>query len=293
MHKTKIYVIINPVSGIGSKKSIPEKFIAKIDQEQFDVHFFITGYAGHANDIAQEAVRNKVKYVVAVGGDGTINEVARALVDSESILGIIPFGSGNGLARDLHISTNVDKAIKIFLKDNVSEIDYGVANDHVFFCTCGMGFDAIVSENFSKERLRGPLTYFKNVLGAYIDFEPENYEVIFPDGKIINEKAFLITCANTTQYGNNAFIAPRASLQDGLMNIAILKPFGMLEIPQTTIQLFSKNIDSNKNLTEIITKEAIIRRTKPGWIHIDGDPLFEEAEVRVRLVSKGLKVVAP
>lgn len=292
MEKTKIYVIINPISGIGSKKSIPERLSSQIDQQRFDLHFFITGYPGHANDIARQAVLNKVKYVVAVGGDGTVNEVARALVGSESILGIIPFGSGNGLARDLKISTRVDRAITTLKGNNICQIDYGIANEHVFFCTFGMGFDAMVSESFSKETVRGPLTYFKNVIGRYIDFEPEEYEVCVK-GNAIKEKAFLITCANATQYGNNAFIAPRASLQDGLMNIAILKPFGVLEIPQTTIQLFSKNIDNNKNLTEIITDEALIKRKSPGWIHIDGDPFYEDAEVKVRIVPKGLNVIIP
>lgn len=292
MHKKKVYVIINPISGIGSKKGLPEKIISQIDQKSFDVHFFITGYAGHANDIALDAIRNNVKYVIVVGGDGTVNEVARSLINTDCVLGIIPWGSGNGLARDLKIPRNIHSAIHVLKKEKVSQIDYGIANGHVFFCTFGMGFDAVVSENFSKESVRGPLTYFKNVIGSLIDFEPEEYEVSF-EGTTVKEKAFLITCANATQYGNNAFIAPRASLHDGLMNIAILKPFGALEIPQATIQLFSKNIDANKNLTEIITNEAVIKRKRPGWVHIDGDPLYEEAEIRVKLIPKGLKVFVP
>ncbi len=292
MQKTKIYVIINPISGVGSKKSIPEKISSQIDQQRFDLHFFITGFPGHANEIAVEAVRSKVKYVVAVGGDGTINEIARALVNTDTVLGIIPFGSGNGLARDLKIPARINKAIEVIKENNVIQIDYGVANDHIFFCTFGMGFDASVSESFAKERVRGPLVYFKNVIGRYIDYEPEEYEVICK-GETIKEKAFLITCANATQYGNNAFIAPGASLQDGLMNIAILKPLGVHEIPQATIQLFSKNIDNNKNLTEIITDEAVIKRKGPGWIHIDGDPLYEDAEISVKIIPNGLKVIVP
>lgn len=292
MEKTKIYVIINPIAGIGSKKNIPEKFISYIDQQHYDVHFFITGYPGHANDIATEAVKRKVKYIVAVGGDGTINEVAKAMVDTDSILGIIPFGSGNGLARDLNISTNIELAIKTFLKKKIIKIDYGIVNDHVFFCTCGMGFDASVSENFAKEKTRGPLKYVTNVVGTYMNYEPEEYSVTFPDGNI-TEKAFLITCANTAQYGNNAFIAPKASIQDGLMNIAILKPFGVHEIPQTAIQLFSKNIDSNKNLTEIVTSQATINRKNPGWIHVDGDPLYEDSKLNIEIRTKGLRVIVP
>ncbi len=291
--KQKIYVIINPISGMGSKDSIPRKIATHIDQHRYEVHFHITGYAGHAFEIASEAVQNGAKYVVAVGGDGTVNEVAKALVQTECVLGIIPFGSGNGLARDLHIPSQVDKAIDVLLRFKQVEIDYGVANGHTFFCTCGMGFDARVSETFAKQKIRGPIAYAKSMVETYIGLEPEMYEISFPEGTTICEKAFLVTCANATQYGNNAVIAPKADMQDGLMNVAILKPIGTLDIPKTIVQLFSRNINANHNLTEVVSNSVNIKRQKAGWIHIDGEPIFEEATVQVTLVPKGLKVIVP
>lgn len=293
MTKQKIYVIINPISGTGSKESIPTQIAQRVNQHHTELQFFLTGYPGHACEIAQKAVADNAQCVIAVGGDGTVNEVARGLIQSRTALGIIPFGSGNGLARDLHIPLNPDKAIEVATGNNfIREIDYGMANDHVFFCTCGMGFDANVSENFSKEKVRGPLMYIKNVIGTYIDYKPERYDIIYPEGHI-SEDALLVTCANATQYGNNAVIAPHANLNDGLLNIAILKPFGILDIPQTTIQLFSRNMDRSKYLTEVITSQALIRRRTEGWIHLDGDPVYEKADISIKVVPKGLKVMVP
>lgn len=291
--KENIYVIINPISGTGSKDSIPRKIATAIDQHRYQLHFFITGYAGHAFELACQAVKNGAKYVVAVGGDGTVNEVAKALVHTDCTLGIIPFGSGNGLARDLRIPIQVNRAIEVFSQFKQINIDYGTANGHTFFCTCGMGFDARVSETFAKQKIRGALAYAKSMVETYIGLEPEEYEICFPEGLTIREKTFLVTCANATQYGNNAVIAPNADMQDGLMNVAILKPFGTLDIPITIMQLFSRNINANHNLTEVLTKSVAVKRPKADWIHIDGEPIFEQATVQVTLIPKGLKVIAP
>lgn len=292
MDAKRVRVIINPISGTDSKDSIPAKIAERIDQHQTHVEFFFTGYAGHAAAIAHEAVEDGVDLVVAVGGDGTVNEVAKSLVGSSSTLGIIPFGSGNGLARDLLIPLSPEKAIDTLLHGHIRRIDYGMANEHTFFCTCGLGFDAQVSENFSRESSRGLLMYIKSVVGCYMDYKPEEYEIIYPGGRI-KEKALLVTCANASQYGNNAIIAPQASLEDGYFNLAILKPLGLLDIPQTTLQLFSHNIDQNKHLIQIKTKEAVIRRKQAGWIHVDGDPVYESEEIHLKLIPQGLQVLVP
>jgi diacylglycerol kinase (ATP) len=291
IRKKKFYVIINPISGTKSKKEIPEKFTA-FDARRYDVHIFLTGYEGHATDIAMEAVREKVDYVIAVGGDGTINEVAKVLVDTDVILGIIPSGSGNGLARDLHIPMNYDKAIEIIRENNVTKIDYGVANDNVFFCTCGVGFDALVSEKVLTQSSRGKLMYAKSMLEVFFNYKPESYKVISPDG-IFEDKAFLVTCANASQYGNNGFIAPHANIQDGKMNIAILKPFPTIDAAKTAIQLVSKNISNNSKLVEILTSEALIKRKKPGVMHLDGNAIQTDKDICVRIVHKGLNVLVP
>lgn len=289
--KKKVYVIINPISGTKSKKNVPEKFSA-LDAHEYDVHIFLTGYEGHATQIANNAVQESVDYVIAVGGDGTINEIAKVLVNTNVILGIIPSGSGNGLARDLHIPMNYDRAIEIILDQNVSQIDYGIANDNIFFCTCGVGFDALVSEKVLNQSSRGKIMYAKSMLEVYLGYKPEEYEVISEAGRF-KDKAFLITCANASQYGNNGFIAPHADIQDGKMNIAILKPFPVINAAKTAIQLVSKNIANNSSLVEILTTEALIKRKKKGVMHLDGNAIDTDKDIRVRIIHKGLNVFVP
>lgn len=290
-HKKKVYVIINPVSGTGSKKDVPNK-MSVLDPKKYDVRFIITRYAGHATEIAHEAVNNKIDYVIAVGGDGTVNEVARALVDTDVIFGIIPSGSGNGLARELHVPLNIKKAIEVLCEDNVEKIDYGIANDEIFFCTCGVGFDAVISEKALEQSSRGKLMYAQSIISSLFTFKPEKYKITSPDG-VYEDQAFVITCANASQYGNDAYIAPHANIQDGKMNIAILKPLSPVEIPQVAIQMFSKNIGNNSKLVEIVTSEAVIEREEEGVMHLDGNAIQAGKKIHVRVVPKGLNVLVP
>lgn len=292
MDKEKVCLIINPISGTESKKNIPELVATAFDQKKFDLVIRITGYQGHATEIARQAVKEHYRYVLTAGGDGTVNEVARTLINSDTTLGIIPFGSGNGLARELDIPMDAEKALEIILNGKSRTIDYGIANNHIFFCTCGFGFDAFVSDRFADEKKRGPLGYLRNVLESVVDFRAEEYEITSDEGTI-TEKAFILTCANASQYGNDAFIAPGASMDDGMMNVAILKPLNALEIPQTTLQLFTKNIDKNSKMITLLTRNLHIKRARPGVMHIDGDPVMTSSEVDVRMIHKGLNVFAP
>lgn len=285
-------LIINPISGTESKKDLPGEIAAAFNQRQNDVIIRITGYPEHAKEIAKDAVKDDFKYVLVAGGDGTVNEVATALIDTNTILGIIPFGSGNGLARELGISMDTKTAIRIIQKGNTRTIDYGIANGRTFFCTCGVGFDAFISDKFAEGKKRGPLVYLRNIVESVVDFKSEEYEIIYDDG-FIRERAFVVTCGNASQYGNDAYIAPGADLEDGKMNVSILKPLNALEIPQTTIQLFTKNIDKNSKMTTLLTGGLKIKRSAPGVMHVDGEPIKTGAEIEVKIVSKGLKVLAP
>ncbi len=292
MDKTKVCVIINPVSGTESKQSIPEMVAAAFDQKKFDVIIRITGYPEHATEIAKEAVANNFKYVLTAGGDGTVNEVAKALVNTDCTLGIIPFGSGNGLARELGIPMDAKKAIEIVLDEHTRTIDYGIANDHIFFTTCGVGFDAFISDKFAEERQRGPFGYIRNIVEGVFDFKAEEYEIEHDEGSL-REKAFVVTCANASQYGNEAYIAPGADMEDGKMNVSILKPINALEIPQTTLQLFTKNIDKNGKMTTLLSEKVTIKRSRPGTLHVDGEPVKTGKKITVKMVHSGLKVLAP
>ncbi|MBD8389248.1 diacylglycerol kinase family protein [Dysgonomonas sp. BGC7] len=290
--KKKIYVIINPKSGTSSKQNLPHKIAEGLDAHKFDVHMFITGYAGHGSEIAQQAIKDKVDYVIAAGGDGTVNEVARTLVGSDTTLGIIPMGSGNGLGRDLNIPIDVKKALTVIEEENIISIDYGKVNDRIFFCTCGVGFDAEVAAKSSGKKNRGSFMYLKNMLETFFKQELQTYEITCPEGTI-KDKAFVVTCANASQYGYNAHIAPHADIQDGMMNVAILKPLSILDVPQTSIQLFTKKIDESNKMIELITNEVTIKRERAGLMHIDGDPVEMGKEINVKIIPRGLKVLVP
>ena len=289
--KKKIVFIMNPISGTSSKAAIPSLIESTLNKELFEYEIRMTERAGHASEIATEAKDNHVDIVVAVGGDGTINEVARSIVHSDTALGIIPCGSGNGLARHLLIPMNLRKSIEIINHCEIHDLDYGVINEYPFFCTCGMGFDAFVSMKFAESGKRGPISYAENILREGLKYQPETYTLEDETGTK-QYKAFLISCANASQYGNNAYIAHQASMSDGLMDVIIMEPFGLIDAPQISIEMFNKTL--NKNNSKIKTfrcKKLHVHRDTPGAIHYDGDPVMTGADIDVELKPKGIKIV--
>ncbi|MBR3895994.1 MAG: diacylglycerol kinase family lipid kinase [Bacteroidaceae bacterium] len=288
--KKRVTFIVNPISGTQNKKGVTEKIKKYANNEKFDISIIPTQYAGHATEIAAQCAADGVDIVVAVGGDGTINETARALVHSNTVLGIIPCGSGNGLARHLRIPMDVQKAIEVINQCVVETIDYGKINDIPFFCTCGVGFDAFISMKFAQAGKRGISTYIENTLREGLRYEPETYEIENEDGSMKYE-AFLITCANASQYGNNFYIAPKASLCDGLMDVIIMEPFTMLDAPAISFQMINGTIDQNSKIKTLRCKRLKIHRSKPGVIHFDGDPVMAEADLTVEIIEKGLQVI--
>jgi YegS/Rv2252/BmrU family lipid kinase len=289
----KVTIIINPVSGTISKNKIPRLASEILPSQSFQTEIIYTQQPGHASQITQEALDKKVDYIVAAGGDGTVNEVARAMIHTSAILGIIPVGSGNGLARDLGIPMDIRKAIEIIAKGHNLTIDYGKANEHIFFCTCGVGFDAIVSEKFSEGKKRGSISYAKNAIAEYLKFKPDIYEITLENGTTLREKAFLITCANASQYGNNAYIAPQADKRDGLMDIVVLAPINPFDVGPLAIQLFTKQIDHNQRVSYYRSRKAIIKRSHAGPMHVDGEPLQAGAEIFLEIIPEGLHVITP
>ena len=281
---------MNPISGTSAKKDIPYLIEELLDKEQFDYSILKTEYAGHAYEIAKESKEQGIDIVVAVGGDGTVNEVGRALVHSNTALGIIPTGSGNGLARHLLIPMKIKGAIQVLNDCEITDLDYGIINEHPFFCTCGVGFDAFISEKFAEAGKRGPITYLENILKEGLKYEPETYEIEAENGTI-KKKAFLISCANASQYGNNAYIAPQASMSDGMIDVIIMEPFDALEASQISIEMFNKTLDKNNKIKTFRSKEIKIYRKAPGVIHYDGDPIDTGKEIVVTLKEKGIKIL--
>lgn len=290
--REKVQAIINPISGVGSKRKIPAMIEDEFNVEKYDLTISFTEYAGHASVLTQEAIDRGTHIILAVGGDGTVNEVAQSMIHSEATLGIVPKGSGNGLARELHIPMDLKKALEVVQKGHRTTIDSCRANGRVFFTTCGVGFDAAVSQKFANEKHRGSLTYLKNAIEEYLSYKPQEYELLIDD-TIREEKAFLVACANASQYGNNAFIAPLANIEDGEMDITILSPFTPLDIPPLAIQLFAKQLDRNSKIRTLKGKEVTIIRQKPGIMHLDGEPVEAEAEIRISVVPRSLHVFTP
>jgi len=288
--KKTITFIINPISGTVKKSGIPALIEDTLDKNLFDYTVVETQYAGHAEILAKHEKEKGTDIVVAVGGDGTVNEVARAIVHSQTALGIIPCGSGNGLARHLMLPMDLRKSIEVLNRCVVHDLDYGIINNKPFFCTCGMGFDAFISMKFAEAGKRGPVTYIENVLKEGLTYQPETYKIEDENGTII-QKAFLISCANASQYGNNAYIAPQASMSDGLLDVIIMEPFDVLEAPQVAIEMMNKTLDKNQKIKTFRTKHIQIHREKEGYIHFDGDPVMTQADVDIQLVDKGIKVV--
>ena len=288
--KKEIVFIVNPISGTHSKDEVPSLIEENLEKDHFDYQICFTEYAGHAAEIAKACAERQTDIVVAVGGDGTVNEVARSLTHSFTALGIIPCGSGNGLARHLCIPLDIKKAIQIINACKIETFDYGMINELPFFCTCGMGFDAFISLKFAEAGKRGPITYVENVLKEGLKYKPETYEVSDDTGKK-RYKAFLIACANASQYGNNAYIAPGATMKDGEMDVIIMEPFDALEAPQIAADLFMKTITNNSKIKTFRTKSLHIKRKGPGAIHYDGDPIMTGEEIEVHIEHEGIRIL--
>ena len=291
----KIVFIYNPISGISGKKMIVSQIESRLDKNLFSYIIRKTEYAGHATVLAQEAVDEGVDVVCAIGGDGTVNEVGRALINTKTALAIIPSGSGNGLARHLHIPLDPISAIELINECTIRKMDYGIINLHPFFCTCGVGFDAFISEKFAKSKVRGPITYIENVLRNGLNYNPETYDIdmVSETEEHIVQKAFLIACGNASQYGNNFYITPQASVRDGLLDVTIIRPFTLIDVPQMAIHMMGGTLDDDSHMSTYRCKSLSIYRQQPGVIHYDGDPAEAASEIEIASVPKGLLCVCP
>jgi len=288
--KTKIAFIINPFSGTGKRTDLPTLIERWLDTDKFDPQIVFTEYRGHATELTKKFIEKKFKMVVAVGGDGTVNEVAQALIHTDCSLGIIPIGSGNGLARHLGIPMNIQKAIEQLDRSETILIDYGLVNSKPFFCTCGTGFDAYVSTEFAKGKRRGIMTYLEKIITGYFSYKSQNYHLT-GNGIDLKTKAFVMTFANASQWGNNAYIAPLASVQDGKLDISIMSNFPIIAIPTLAFQLFTKTIDKDFFMTTLRSEELTLIREEAGPFHYDGEPYEEGTVINIKIIPEGLKVL--
>lgn len=273
-------LIINPISGTLPKDGLEERVRVRLAPAGFDVSTFETEHPGHGAEIAARAKADGYDAVIVAGGDGTVNEVASALRSGRTALGILPFGSGNGLARHIYGSIDVDHALDIIARAETSQCDYGTINDIPFFCTFGLGFDARVSREFAGMHTRGLATYIRSAVQEYLKYTPQEYEIYTGEGGV-RVKAFIVAVCNASQYGNNAFIAPGASIHDGLLDITVIHSGNPLTRAGAALELFTGRLDRNLLIQTLRVRSATIHHL-PGPGHIDGDPRMMPETMRVK-----------
>lgn len=289
--KKKILFIVNPISGGFNKTFIPSLIDQYLNHQVLDAQIVFSEYIGHAKKLARNAVTSDYEIIVAVGGDGTINEVASEMESSGKIMGIIPCGSGNGLARTLKISLNNPKAIANLNHLNTTKIDVGVLNEKKrFFNMAGMGFDAHISALFASEKKRGFAGYIKSTFKEIANYKSEEY-LITIDGVVYKREAFMLSIANSSQYGNNAHISPSALVSDGFLDICIIKPFPLTGFPKLVYHMFNKTADVSKYVEIIKGKSIQVERTKDGPIHLDGEPFVMGQQINIDIKHLALELV--
>ncbi|MEQ8625872.1 MAG: YegS/Rv2252/BmrU family lipid kinase [Vicingaceae bacterium] len=280
--------IINPISGIRQKMGIVED-LKKCLSPEISYGTTFTERADHATEIALEAVANGVDAVVAVGGDGSVNEVGKALINTKVALGIIPCGSGNGFARHLKIPLQVKKAIERLNDFNTRTIDTGLVNNEPFLATTGLGFDAHIGQKFAAFGKRGFLSYLQVTANEFLNFKSKKYTLEI-DGEKLEINAFLINFANSGQYGNNAWIAPTASVSDGKLEVCILEEFPAHNAPDIIFKLFSKQI-INSNYYKVSQAKEIKVFDVENY-HLDGEPRHFKGDLLIKVVPSSLKVIS-
>ncbi|MBQ3635822.1 MAG: diacylglycerol kinase family lipid kinase [Bacteroidales bacterium] len=297
----KILYIVNPKSGVGKKKEVVAEIAMRSATLGLDCRIVQTTHRGHATEIAEKE-RDNVDAVVAVGGDGTVNEVGLGMIGSSTPMGIIPCGSGNGLARELDIPLRTSMAVDLINELNTKRIDvikigpeFSLTNKleyWVSFNVAGIGFDAYISHRFADKKRRGPLQYMNLIAKEFPDYVAKEY-VLDIEGHIYSRRAFLISFANSSQWGNDIHIAPHARMDDGLMDVCVVSEFPNMAIPSLVISLLNQSIDNNKYDEIIRTKRVELHNPEPIMGHVDGEPVMFPVNTVIEVVPNALNVIVP
>ena len=292
MKQKRLTLIINPNSGTLSKKGLDKWLPRHLRRLGYEVDVRFTTGPGDATRIAAEAAARGDYGVLACGGDGTVNEVATGLINAGTALGILPAGSGNGLARHIGIPVDVELSLEVIAENNIQDCDYGTVNGRPFFCTFGMGFDAAVSQRFAQKHRRGLNSYISSAVDEFIKYHPQTYEIEAGD-HVITDRAFLVAVCNASQYGNNAFIAPAASIKDGQLDVTVVHDGTMPENAWTGVEMLAGSIGNHGKIRTFRTPSLRIRCSGPSPTHIDGDPADFPTEIEVACHPGALKIFIP
>jgi len=289
----KALVIVNPISGNRrSRRGRPERVAAFLRRARMDCPMEVTERPGHATELARKALESGAERVICVGGDGTLNEVAKVLVGAESALALVPMGSGNGLARHLGIPLDLEGALRVAMGGVVDVVDTAEANGTRFFNVMGLGLDAEIGRRFNAMKARGLLTYFYEGLKSFVLYRPGVYE-IESGGEALRRRACIVAIANSAQYGGNAYIAPQASIKDGKLNLVVVEPPGPIGALAIAYRLFARSIDRSSKISALCAESFVLSLPQPGFFHADGEIFECGRELAVRALPASLRVVLP
>lgn len=286
----KVAFVINPSAGVKKKINIID-FIKKHFSSNIPSDFIVWENKDDFDAVKNQILKGNYTIVVACGGDGTVNKVASVLVNTTMSLGIFPLGSGNGLARSNAIPMDYIKALRCIENAQIKRIDVAKINQHYFFCTAGIGFDAHIAHLFSSSTKRGFFTYITTTIKAFFGYKPFEYRLIIDDHSF-SVKAFLITIANAGQWGNDVYIAPKAVMDDGILNVSILKPFSLFQALVIAIKLFGRKIHTSSALISKSGREIVIEFDGELPVHYDGEPILMRNKISINVIPQALQIIS-
>ncbi|MBS1640968.1 MAG: YegS/Rv2252/BmrU family lipid kinase [Bacteroidetes bacterium] len=298
MERGKIIYLINPISGTSKKDTVKKLIERESKAQQINFEILSTNAKGNYDDLKEKISKENITDIVIVGGDGTVNQVTNALKNEKVNFGIIPVGSGNGLAFAAGIPKKTEAALAIIFSGKAKPVDAFYINNQYSCMLSGVGFDAQVAHNFAAKEKRGLLTYTQQSLINFFKAQPYQFEILL-DGFSFFTDAFAISIANSNQFGNNVTIAPQASLNDGLLDIVIVQKMNKAKLPFALLKQLRGNNKlqqlfddiTSKNIIYFQTPSLIIRNLKYAPLHIDGEPRETETELNIKIVRNCFKLL--
>jgi YegS/Rv2252/BmrU family lipid kinase len=288
----KIRFIANPHSGANRKRNLSQLIEANLDHSQFEHEVCFTEYAGHAIKLAKEGVEKHFDIVVACGGDGSVNEISSQLIGTETVLGILPCGSGNGFAMHLGIGRHIAKAIQFLNNGKVITIDSCRMNERIFVNLAGIGFDAVVARRLHRKKVRGIWGYLINTLREVYNYDMQNLEIQI-DGKTMHRTCFLVEVANAPVYGYGFSIVPQAKPYDGKLEILIAKNASKWRYILACWRFLNHSFHLSPLVECFTGKEVVITSTRPTAIHVDGEGFKFSGKAHFTIQPQSLKVMCP
>ncbi len=293
--KNNIIFIINPIAGKGKGKIVASRIQQFFHEKSINIQISFTEKSGHATELTKQFISLKPNVIVACGGDGTINEVAQALVGTDIALGIIPIGSGNGLAANLHIPKSIDNALETILKQKTKSIDAGKINHQYFFSNIGFGIDAAVIEQYAQTKKRNFLGYVSASTKALFQYKTKSFSIKIDDEKELKNDYYFLFCSNSNEAGYGISFSPKAKLNDGKLDFLAIKKLNFMEQIQFSICVLLKRIEKMNQAEVLQIRSAnFINNDVETIAQIDGEAVvLNEKNIEVSVVSNALHVIIP